>query len=160
MSSKKISTGDERSYVMNFDGLCEPKNPGGVATYGVIIRKDGKTIHEESGIAEAKPWTHEASNNVAEYSGIVKGLRWCVEHGLNQFPVIVRGDSKLVISQLNGTFKVKAPRIIGLYKKAVDLSTQFVDIRFEWVDRTLNSETDLLSRIAYSKYIRRGNTRS
>ena len=99
----------EKPYIMNFDGLCEPKNPGGVATYGVTIKKDGKTIHEESGIAEAEPWTAEASNNVAEYSGIIKGLQWLAEQGLSKFPVIVRGDSKLVINQLSGKFKVKAP---------------------------------------------------
>ena len=140
---------------MNFDGLCEPKNPGGIATYGVIIWKDGKMIHEESGIADAEPWTPEASNNVAEYSGIIHGLRWLIGHGYNQFHVIVRGDSKLVINQLNGTFKVKAPRIVELYKKAANLAAQFGDIHFEWVDRELNSDADLLSRIAYSRCIKK-----
>jgi len=150
---------EDQTCVMNFDGLCEPKNPGGIATYGVTIKKNGKVIHEENGLADAVPWTSEASNNVAEYSGIVHGLRWLVSHGFNKSPVIVRGDSKLVISQLSGTFKVKAPRIVDLYKKAVELADHFHEIHYEWVNRELNSDADLLSRIAYSRYIKKTRAR-
>jgi len=145
---------EAQSYFLNFDGLCEPKNPGGIATYGIVVKKGEKTIHEESGLADAEPWTNEASNNVAEYSGILRGLRWLSEHGHTKSPVIVRGDSRLVLNQMNGVFKVKAPRIIELYKESKELASQFSDIRFEWVDRSQNSEADLLTRIAYRRYIR------
>ena len=153
MSDKEKRTGRE-SFAVNFDGLCEPRNPGGVATYGFTIKRGGKMIHQESGIAEAEPWTLEASNNVAEYSGIVRALQWLVDHGFRESPVIVRGDSKLVINQLKGAFKVKAPRIVELYKRSADLAALFPHIQFEWVDRSLNSEADLLSRVAYAKYMR------
>ena len=145
---------EEDPVIVNFDGLCEPKNPGGVATYGLTIKKEGKTIHQESGLAEADPWSTDASNNVAEYSGIIKGLEWLLKHKLNHSPVIIRGDSRLVIHQLRGTFKVKAPRIVGLYKKSFDLATKFSNIHFEWIERSLNTEADLLSRIAYAKYLK------
>ncbi len=140
------------TFVVNFDGLCEPKNPGGIATYGVVVRLKGKKVFEDHGLAEAEPWSDEASNNVAEYSGLIRGLEWLKKDGHLNSPVIVRGDSRLVVSQLNGIFKIKAPRLVELYHKAKELLSEFSNARIEWVDRSLNEEADLLSRIAYSKY--------
>jgi ribonuclease HI len=142
----------DETYFANFDGLCEPLNPGGVATYGVIIRKGTQVVFQESGLASAKPWSKEASNNVAEYSAAIRALQWFSENGLEKAPIVFRGDSKLIINQLNGTFKVKAPRIVELHRQAAALLAQFSNIRLEWVDRSKNSEADILSRIAYRKY--------
>jgi ribonuclease HI len=141
-----------------FDGLCEPKNPGGIATYGIIIQKDnGETIHEESGLADAKPWSDEASNNVAEYSAVVRALEWLDKNGKHDTPIILRGDSRLIINQLKGEFKVKSLRIIELYDNAKKLLSRFKNLRMEWVDRDRNQEADRLSRIAYKKYLRENN---
>ncbi len=150
------SRDDSQSKVIevHFDGLCEPRNPGGVATYGVVIKMDGKKIFEECGLAEAKPWTNEASNNVAEYSALIRGLEWLKEHDLQRHKIVLLGDSKLVVNQLNGKFKVKAPRLVELYKRAMDLIATFKDIEVKWIDRSLNSDADLLSRIAYRKYLK------
>jgi ribonuclease HI len=138
-----------------FDGLCEPKNPGGIATYGIIIQKDnGETIHEESGLADAKPWSEDASNNAAEYSAVVRALEWLDKNAHHDTPVILRGDSKLVINQLKGEFKVKSLRIIELYDKAKKLLSRFGNLRIEWVERERNQDADRLSRIAYKKYLR------
>jgi ribonuclease HI len=137
---------------MNFDGLCEPKNPGGIATYGVVITQNGKKIFEDGGIADAKPWTLEASNNVAEYSALIRGLEWLRKTGRSSSTIVIRGDSRLVVNQLNGKFKVKAPRIVELYHDARELMSEFANVRIEWIDRSLNKEADLLSRIAYSRY--------
>jgi len=149
--TSRVKTPKE-TYFVNFDGLCEPVNPGGVATYGVIVKKGTEPVFQESGIALAKPWTKEASNNVAEYSGAIRALRWLKDNGLHDMPIVLRGDSRLIINQLRGEFKVKAPRIVNLYKQASKLVSEFTDIKLEWVDRSLNSEADLLSRQAYRKF--------
>lgn len=137
-----------------FDGLCEPKNPGGVATYGLVIQKNGATIFEDCGLAEAEPWSDEASNNVAEYSAVIRALEWLDENKHYDSAVVIRGDSELIISQLNGKYKVKSLRIVELHHKAKKLLSKFKNLRVEWVDRSLNEEADRLSRIAYKRYIR------
>ena len=141
---------------LNFDGLCEPVNPGGIATYGVIVRRGKVHLLEDSGLAFAKPWSDEASNNVAEYSALIKGLEWLKANDFFGSQIIVRGDSSLVINQINGKFKVKAKRILELNKRAKDLIQQFRNLKFDWVDRSQNKEADRLSREAYRR-IKRGH---
>ena len=140
------------TYICYFDGLCEPINPGGIATYGIVIKKGGENIHEESGLAFAKPWSKEATNNVAEYSAAIHALEWLKKGGLANSPAVLRGDSRLIIRQLRGEYKVKAPRIVELYRHASKLLTEFSSLRLQWVDRSKNKEADLLSRIAYHRY--------
>ncbi len=111
-------------------------------------------IFEEGGLARAKPWSSEASNNVAEYSAILRGLEWLLDNGHSNSKIIVRGDSRIVINQLNGTFKIKAPRLLELYHDAKATLSKFQNLKIEWVERSRNSEADLLSRIAYKKYMR------
>ncbi|MHB8567433.1 MAG: ribonuclease HI [Nitrososphaerales archaeon] len=142
------------SIVMNFDGLCEPRNPGGVATYGVVIKRGGKKLFSDAGLAFAEPYSDEASNNVAEYSALIHGLEWLLQNGLNHEPTILCGDSRLVVNQMKGEFKVKARRIVQLYFRAKELASEFDNIRIEWVDRSTNTEADLLSRIGYSRFLK------
>jgi ribonuclease HI len=165
LSPERVLEGDdhlpslERSWFVYFDGLCEPKNPGGVATFGVVVKRGGKTIFQDAGLAFAKPWSSEASNNVAEYSAVIKGLEWLRENKMQSNCIVLVGDSRLVISQLQGKFKVKAIRLVELYHKAKDLMSKFEDLHLKWVDRSENSEADLLSRIAYSRYIKKEKRR-
>lgn len=140
---------DNDTLYLNFDGLCEPRNPRGIATYGVVIRKGRVHLLEDCGLAFAKPWSDDASNNVAEYSALIKGLEWLKANKFMASKLIVRGDSSLVINQLNGRFKVKAKRLINLHKRAQDLVHEFRNVRFEWVERSKNKEADHLSREAY-----------
>lgn len=142
---------DKDTIYLNFDGLCEPVNPRGIATYGVVVRKGKVHLLEDCGLAFAKPWSDEASNNVAEYSALIKGLEWLKAHGFFDSQIIVRGDSSLVINQINGRFKVKAKRILEFHRRARDLIQQFRNMRFEWVDRSQNKEADSLTREAYRK---------
>ncbi|AAY81027.1 ribonuclease HI [Sulfolobus acidocaldarius] len=128
-----------------FDGLCEPKNPGGIATYGfVIILEDGNTV-KGYGLA-SKPFSKDSTNNVAEYTGIICLMRKMIELKLSN-PKI-RGDSQLVIRQLRGEYKVKSLRIKPLYEKALELVRQ-LNAELEWVPREENEEADQLSRVAY-----------
>jgi ribonuclease HI len=144
-----------------FDGLCQPYNPGGIACYAFVIKKQQpyrQTIHSEYGLA-AEPFTDYATNNVAEYTGIIKALEWlikCKKHMGNYCPaesIIIKGDSQLVIYQIKGKYKVKAVNIIPLYKQVINLISKFNDVHIEWVPRKENSEADKLTNYAYRKII-------
>ena len=82
-----------------FDGLCEPKNPGGIATFGyVILLEDGRTV-KGYGLA-SKPYSPDSTNNVAEYTGLI-----CLLEEMKRLNIrnpVIRGDSQLVVRQLKG----------------------------------------------------------
>lgn len=132
-----------------FDGLCDP-NPGGVATYGFLVKRGGKKIHEGHGLA-CPPKTPQATNNVAEYMGVIQALDWLVKQK-PKGPVIVRGDSDLVIRQLKGEWKVKSSLLAPLHRRAADLAAEIPDLTFEWIPRERNSEADRLTNIAYAEF--------
>ncbi len=134
-----------------FDGLCEPKNPGGIATYGYLIYEGSHRISDGYGLA-AEPFTPSSTNNVAEYTGVL-----CLLMDLRRRGAVnpeIRGDSQLVIRQLNGEYKVKSERIRPLYERALSISRE-INASFKWVPREMNKEADLLTRVAYER-ARRG----
>lgn len=141
---------DERAgWVMHFDGLCQPTNPGGVAAYGFQILRDGRVVHEGSGLAA--PPGPDATNNVAEFTALVEGLRWLQAQGAQR--PLVRGDSKLVVETLNGRWKLTAPRLRPLFLVAERLLRE-TGARLEWVPREENSEADRLSRVGFVEAVR------
>jgi len=141
--------------VVYFDGLCEPVNPRGIATYGFVIYRDGEKIFEGCGVVGAGMFGDDVTNNVAEYTALIKALEWLVEQGYTKDEVTVRGDSQLTIRQLNGVYAVRSMRILPLYKKARELVSKFEDIWFEWVPREENEEADSLSRKAYREFLKK-----
>ncbi|HEY3226433.1 MAG TPA: ribonuclease HI [Planctomycetota bacterium] len=136
---------------IHFDGLCLPKNPGGVATFGFVAKRGAKTVHEGYGLA-APPYTPEATNNVAEYTGVLKALEWALAQGFEKEKMVVRGDSELVIRQLKGEYKVKSPSIAHLFKRVRELAGRFPSITFEWIPREQNKEADALTNRAYAEF--------
>ncbi|MBW9141940.1 MAG: ribonuclease HI family protein [Candidatus Aramenus sp.] len=128
-----------------FDGLCEPRNPGGIATYGYVIYLDDGRAIRRYGLAE-KPFSPNSTNNVAEYTGVICLMEEMISLGVRS-PVI-KGDSQLVVRQLNGEYKVKAKRILPLYERAVKLKEK-LNATVMWVPREENKEADELSRVAY-----------
>jgi len=135
-----------------FDGLCQPKNPSGIACYAFVIKSDGKTLHSEYGLA-VEPFSEDATNNVAEYTALAKALQWLVASSLASARVVVNSDSQLVVNQLSGTFKIKGKRIIPLYKEVLMLKNKFPNIEIKWVPREQNREADRLTNIAYNKVL-------
>jgi len=133
-----------------FDGLCQPKNPGGIACYAFIVKSDGKTLHSDYGVA-GEPFSPESTNNVAEYTALAKALEWLAANNLASGKVVVNSDSQLVVKQLQGEYKVKGKRIIPLYKQVLLLRKIFADIEINWVPREKNKEADRLTNIAYNK---------
>lgn len=133
-----------------FDGLCQPVNPGGIACYAFVVKKECKTIHSDYGIA-GEPFSAESTNNVAEYTALTKALEWLVANNYTSEKILIKSDSQLVVNQLKGTYKIKAKRIIPLYKQAVLLKNKFSEVEIRWVPREQNKEADRLTNIAYNK---------
>jgi ribonuclease HI len=82
-----------RMIVVHIDGLCEPLNPGGTATFGYVIRDDsGSILASKSGIVGKGP---VKSNNVAEYAALCEALEFLLKKGLKKSPIEVRGETPL-----------------------------------------------------------------
>jgi ribonuclease HI len=133
-----------------FDGLCQPINPGGISCYAFVVKSGGRTIYTDFGIA-GEPFSEDSTNNVAEYTALVKALRWLLENNLGSAKVEVNSDSKLIVNQLTGDYKVKAKRIVSLYKEVLLLKSKFQDIQIKWIPREKNREADTLTNKAYNK---------
>ncbi len=133
-------------YFAWFDGACEPINPGGTATFGVIIKdEDDTVISEEHGLVGRGD---AMSNNVAEYAGVLHVLKCLSSHPPGR--VTIYGDSNLVINQLNGKWRVRK----GLYLAIAIETKQLLadprglgwEINFCWISREQNEECDTLSK--------------
>jgi ribonuclease HI len=126
------------SATANVDGGSRG-NPG-PAGYGVRIERDDGTIVE---LKESLPL---ATNNVAEYNGLLAALRWAAEHGLSRLHV--RADSELLVKQMKGEYRVKNPGLQPLYEDARALARQIGRVTFEHVRREFNKDADRLANEA------------
>jgi len=138
--------------ILMFDGLCEPRNPYGIATYGFVVYRDGKKVYEEGGLVGAWILGDDVSNNVAEYTALIKGMEHITNTGYKG-PLIVMGDSQLVIRQMRGEYAVRARRLTKLYERAKELVKNFERVIFQWVPREENAEADRLCRVAYDTFV-------
>ncbi len=138
------------SHTVFFDGACEPVNPGGVATWGIVVYKDNNLIHTDCGIA-GNPFSSISTNNFAEYSALIKAIEYCFRKGIKR--ILVKGDSQLVIKQMTGEYSVRSACILPLYIKASGYIKKFETIIFKWIPRKENQEADRLSKKAYADYI-------
>ena len=121
-----------------FDGGARG-NPG-PAGFGVYIVDDAGEM-----VAEIAEGIGVATNNVAEYRGLLAALEWAVERGLTALHV--RGDSLLLIQQMRGVYRVKNAGLLPLHRKARDLSARIGHVTFEHVPRDRNKEADRLSNL-------------
>lgn len=124
-----------------FDGCCEPTNPGGNAAWGAVLLRDGKKIWED---AEYCGFGSKMSNNVAEYSGVAAILERLQKE---EEPCLIRGDSKLVIMQLQRKWKINGGLYTPFWQRAKVLYEPIRDrVTFEWVPRDENAICDALSK--------------
>ena len=131
---------------LNFDGACEPKNPGGFASYGVVVIRDGERIFEDTALFDPFKLHGKTSNNLAEYSGFLAGLKFLISKGLQHEEILVCGDSKLVIEQMFGYWRIKKGIYVDLALEARHLLKQFPRIRGRWIPREENFIADELSK--------------
>lgn len=116
-------------------------NPG-KAGYGAVVR-DAST-----GTVLAERWEALgiATNNVAEYSGLIAGLEAAAELGATH--VDVKMDSKLVIEQMSGRWQIKHPGLRPLAAKAAALMRGFDSVGYQWIPREQNKTADALANKA------------
>jgi len=116
-------------------------NPG-PAGYGAVVREaaTGEVLLE---VGEA---IGVATNNVAEYSGLVAGLKAAADLGAVE--VEVRMDSKLVVEQMSGRWQIRHAGLRPLAAEAAGLSSRFDTVRYTWVPREENRRADALANAA------------
>ena len=130
----------------NIDGGSRG-NPG-PAGYGVRIeRADGSVV-------ELKEALGLATNNVAEYRGLLAALRWATGNGVRTLHV--RSDSELLVKQMKGVYRVKNPGLLPLFEEARALTRQVGKVTFEHVRREFNRDADRLANEAMDEAAARG----
>ena len=120
-------------------------NPGPAAVGVRITDTHGEVLAE---IAEG---IGVATNNVAEYTAAIRGLERAGELGAQE--VLVRSDSRLLVEQLSGRFKVKNPMLQRLHAEASSLAAGFARIRYEHVPREQNTEADRLANRGVDEWL-------
>lgn len=135
-------TGDPgRTLVVEADGGSRG-NPG-IAGYGAVV------YDEATGevLAEAADGIGTATNNVAEYRGLIAGLT-AASRIAPDATVQVRMDSKLVVEQMTGHWRIKHPDLVPLARQAEQLARGFASIGFTWIPRARNKYADRLANEA------------
>ena len=115
-------------------------NPG-PAGYGVRIEDEAGAV-----LAELRASLGHATNNMAEYHGLLAGLDWALAQGHRE--VRVRSDSELLVKQMRGEYRVKNEGLQPLHARARGLATRIGQVTFEHVRRERNKEADRLANLA------------
>jgi probable phosphoglycerate mutase len=118
-------------------------NPG-PAGFGVRIERPDGTLVDEFARSIGV-----ATNNVAEYQGLLAALEWTLAHGHSD--VQVRSDSLLLVQQMLGRYRVKHPNLQPLHARARLLASQIGRVGFEHVGRSSNAHADRLANEAMDK---------
>ncbi|MEM1354179.1 MAG: ribonuclease HI family protein [Planctomycetota bacterium] len=116
-------------------------NPGPAAAGVSITTPDGKDALFEAGY-----WLGKQTNNVAEYQGLLKSLEAAFQLGLVK--VRVRSDSELMVKQIKGEYRVKAPNLKPLFQDAQVALSRFEAWSIEHVYREQNKRADQLANMA------------
>jgi len=129
-------------FVAYVDGASRG-NPG-PASYAVILRgPDGATRFERG------KYIGRATNNVAEYYGLITALDYAATESISR--LLVRSDSELLVRQMQGRYKVKSADLRPLHERARKLAQSFVYFAIEHVPREQNREADELANVALDR---------
>ncbi len=135
--------------VMYCDGACSG-NPG-KSGIGVVIN-----IAEEDAARAGKNKEYRiseyigiATNNIAEYSALIKGLETARSMGIRKIKIFL--DSELLVRQMNGIYRVRNDKLIPLFHRARDILKAFESYTITHVRREKNKEADSLARQAVEK---------
>ncbi len=116
-------------------------NPGPAGYGAVVWSADRQRI-----LGERKESIGRTTNNVAEYRGLIAGLEAAAELGATE--VAAQLDSKLVVEQMAGRWRVKHPDLIPLRQRAAELADGFDGISYAWIPRARNAHADRLANEA------------
>lgn len=133
----------ERELIVEADGGSRG-NPGIAAGGSLVIDAATGEILAEMGV-----YCGIASNNVAEYNGMIAGIRKAIS--IDPHAVLrVRLDSKLVVEQMSGRWKIKHPAMAELAAQAREILTG-TPVTFQWIPRAENSRADRLANESMDK---------
>jgi ribonuclease HI len=120
-------------------------NPGPAGAGAYITGPDGSVL------AEVAEGLGETTNNVAEYTAVIRGLERALELGATD--VLLRSDSQLLINQLTGRYRVKTPHLQPLHRRVRELGARFEAIEYEHVRRERNTDADRLANLGVDRYL-------
>lgn len=120
---------------VNVDGGARG-NPG-PAAIGVVVRDDAGEVLEEHGERIGR-----ATNNVAEYRALLRGIELAAAHGAGELELV--GDSELIVRQVEGRYKVKDATMRELHTEVKRLLAEFDNWSIRHVRREHNAEADRL----------------
>lgn len=126
-------------YILHTDGGSRG-NPGPAGYGAVICSPDGTILYETAG------YLPKATNNVAEYNGLILGLETIAQLNPGAY-VHVRADSNLMVNQMSGSWKIKDARLAKLADKAHSILAP-MQVTYEWVPRDRNKDADRLANEA------------
>ncbi len=129
-------------YVIYTDGASRG-NPGPASIGAVVYRADGRDLVEVAAISEV---IGIDTNNVAEYKAVVAALRAVAE--FEPESVLLRADSQLLVRQLKGQYRIKAPNLKPLFSEVSALIRTLGDVELEHVPRERNKVADGLANAA------------
>ena len=134
-----------RRFVLYTDGASRG-NPG-PASIGAVVYFDGPDGLEE--VASVSEPIGRTTNNVAEYKAVVAALELVAMFEPDE--VLVRADSQLLVRQIDGRYRVKAPNLKPLYAEVRRLVDELPSVDFEHVRREANTRADGLANEALDR---------
>jgi ribonuclease HI len=137
-------SGTSRRFLVRIDGACSG-NPGPAAAAVVIRAEDDGTVVHEQGY-----YLGRATNNIAEYYGLLIALEELLV--LRADEAVVESDSELLVRQMSGEYRVKAPGLRFVHERVKRLSSTLRKFELRHIPRERNKEADGLAR----KAIKRG----
>ena len=145
-----LKTSGPKGYSTMFcDGACSG-NPGdsGIGVAINLSDEDVVALNKDKSYSISE-YIGTATNNIAEYSALIRGLEKAGSLGIKRIKVFL--DSELVVKQLKGIYKVKHKNLIPLWQQAKDLLKNFDSCKVAHVPRDMNTEADSLARKGVKK---------
>lgn len=128
------------SCIIYFDGASRG-NPGHSGVGVIVFDKSNNRV-----CAEISKYIGKASNNVAEYSALLIGLKWAIDNKCNN--VTMYSDSQLVVKQINKEYKVRNKELISLYNHAQQYIDNIDQFQIHHIKRDKNKRADRLANYA------------
>ena len=115
----------------------------------------GVVIEDENGmrLRGLHRWLGVTTNNEAEYRALIEGLRAVKDWNPDRLEIYL--DSKLVVEQMNGAWKIKARELIPLNMEAKELVRQFPNVTIAHVERSKNRGADHLANVAIDAHVKK-----
>lgn len=136
-----------KTITLEFDGSCKP-NPGGIAKYSFCLKDENGIIKTGKGVVglDILSVTKTTSSNIAEYCGLINGLKSIPEEERKYININIFSDSKLLVGQMGGFTKVESKNLIYLNNIAKTLVSGFGSVSFNWFERKKNKFCDRLAK--------------